>query len=201
VFKPLFKGLRVKPFVKCANCHVLFEYGSKKCPGCAVETNPKEDQSVYLVVVNMGERYTPFVECPNCRKLVKVGVRRCRDCYEELTEEYAIKSAMAVVINTIACNLANAIKGSDPFAILAVIGTPIAYALDMYAFGSPTIFYLILFWPMIPLLLIILWFYRFGKFSFGDDEYLSSKRAMNWRLRLWLAILAAQVIAIALWWL
>ncbi len=176
---------------------MLSEYGAKKCLGCSEEMNLKEDSSVHFVVLNTGATYkpfTPFVECPNCGKLLKVGLRRCPDCYEEVTEEYAFSSAAAVVISTIACDLANSIRSFDAFAVLAVIGSVLIYVFERYTRDSPRLSYLILIWPITPLLATVLWSYRFGRFSFGDDEFLSSRRRMIRTLTLWLAILAAQLI-------
>jgi hypothetical protein len=199
VLKPLFKGLRVAPFVECPHCHALSECGTKQCLGCSADMNSKDDASVYIVMVNMGARYTPFVECPNCRKLLKIGVRRCPDCYEEIPEAYALASAVAVVTNTIACDVANSIRGYDSFAVLAVIGSVGLYVGDLYIWGSPRLFYGVLFWSIMPLMLTLLWLYRFGRFAIGDDEYLRSRRGLRRTLTLWLAISAAQIIAVAVW--
>jgi hypothetical protein len=161
--------------------------------------NPKEDSLVSFLVLNTGTTYkpfTPFVECPNCRKLLRVGLARCPDCYEEVTEEYAFGSAVAVVANTVACDLANHILGFDAFAVIAVILSVFVIAGDLLIYGSAKLALFVVVWPIIPLSLTVLWFFRFGRFDFPDDDYQNAKRGLRRTLGLWLAILAAQVIAL-----
>lgn len=201
MLKPLLKGLRIAPFVECPTCHMLFEYGTELCSSCCTELKSNGDTHVCFVVLNMGATYTPFVECPNCRKLLKVGVRRCPDCYEEVTEQYGLNSATVVIMNTVACDIANSIRGLDVFAVIAIIGSVLIFWIDLYISGSPTLFYLIVLWPMIPLVIILLWFYRFGRFALGDEEYTSARRGLSRMLVLWLAILIAQLMALIIWWL
>lgn len=131
---------------------------------------------------------------------MQVGIRRCRDCYEEIPEAYAFSSAVTIVFNTVACDVANSIAAFDRFAVLVVPLGIVCFFIDLYSFGSPRLFYLTLFWPVLPLLSAILWFYRFGTFPLGDDEYLSAKRRMRRMLTLWLAITSAQIIALGIWW-
>ena len=103
MIKPLFKSIKLAPFIECPHCHALSKHGTPECKFCNTKLNSTEDLNVYVGAVNLGARYTPFVECPNCRKLVKVGIRRCRDCYEEISEAYAFSSAVTIVFNTVAC--------------------------------------------------------------------------------------------------
>lgn len=142
----------------------------------------------------------PFVECPNCKQLLEWGADSCPRCREEIDPDYALASAAAVHHNTQACSLANSVKGFDAFALIALVGSVVIYAFDMYAFGSLALFYLIVLWPAIPLLAVLVWFARFGRFKIGDEEYLRARRAMRGSLLLWLAILALQLIVIGAWW-
>ena len=197
MLKPLLKGIRLAPFIECPHCHALSEHGTPQCKFCNTNLSSTEDLKVVIVAVNLGARYTPFIECPNCQRLVKVGTTRCPDCYEEIAEPYALTSAATVVFNTVACDIANDIRSFDTFAMLTIpMGIGI-YFIDLYSFRSPTLFYFALLWPVIPLLSTILWFYRFGNFPLGDDEYLSAKRRMRRTLTLWLAITAALIIALS----
>jgi len=200
MIKPLFKGIKLAPFIECPHCHALSKHGTPECKFCNTKLSSTEDLNVQIGAVNLGASYTPFVECPNCRKLVKVGIRRCRDCYEEIPEAYAFSSAVTIVFNTVACDVANSIAAFDRFAVLAVPLGIACFFIDLYSFGSPRLFYLTLFWPVLPLLSAILWFYRFGTFPLGDDEYLSAKRRLRRTLTLWLAITSAQIIALGIWW-
>ena len=201
MIQPLFKGIELAPFIECPHCHALSKHGTPECKFCNTELSSTEDLNLFIVAVNLGARYTPYVECPNCRKLVAVGVKRCRDCYEEIPEAYALSSAATVVFNTVACDVANSIAASDTFAGLAVPLGIACFFIDLYSFGSPVLFYLTLFWPVLPILTAILWFYRFGSFLLGDDEYLSARRRVRRSLTLWLAIASAQIIALGIWWI
>lgn len=199
MIKPLLKGIKLAPFIECPHCHALSKHGTPECKFCNSPLSSTEDLNVHIVAVNLGARYTPFIECPNCRKLVKVGIRRCSQCYEEISAAYALSSATTVVINTVACDIANSIASFDTFAMLAVpIGIG-CFLFDLYSFGSPGLFYLTLLWPVSPLLCAILWFHRFGTFPLGDDEYLSARRRVRRTLTLWLAITSAQIIALGIW--
>ena len=57
--------------------------------------------------------------------------------------------------------------------------------------------YRILFYPLLPLLFIALWFYRFGNVELGDKDYLTAKRRLKGSLLLWLTILVVQCLALA----
>ena len=199
--QPLFKGIKLAPFIECPHCHALSQHGTPECKFCNTKLSTTEDAKVHILAVNLGARYTPFVECPNCRKLVKVGIRRCGDCYEEIPEAYALSSAVAIVFNTVACDVANTIVSFETFARLAVPIGLFCFLIDLYSFGSLRLFYLTLFWPVLPLLECILWFYRFGTFPLGDEEYLSAKRRVQRTLTIWSAIASAQIIVLGIWWL
>ena len=158
MLQPLLKGIRLAPFIECPHCRALSKHGTPQCKLCNTNLAATEDLKVFIVAVNLGARYTPFIECPNCQRLVKVGTTRCRDCYEEIAEPCALTSAATVVFNTVACDVANDLTSFDTFAMLIIpIGIGV-YFIDLYSFGSPTLFYLALLWPVIPLLGTILGF-------------------------------------------
>lgn len=141
----------------------------------------------------------PFVECPNCRQLLELGAELCPRCREEIDPDYQVMSALVVIHNTQACAIANLISGFDAFVPLALVGSAMIFAIDLYVSGSPTLFPLILIWPAIPLITIVGWFFRFGRFQIGDDEYLKAKREMRKSFFLWLAILLVQGLALVAW--
>ncbi len=199
--QPLFKGIKLAPFIECPHCHALSQHGTPECKFCNTKLSTTEDAKVHILAVNLGARYTPFVECPNCRKLMKVGIRRCRDCYEEISEDYALSSATAIVFNTVACDVANTIASLNNFAVLAVPIGVFCFFIDLYSYGSLRLFYLTLFWPVLPLLYSILWFYRFGAFPLGDEEYLNAKRSVQRTFMIWLAIVSAQIFMMRIWWI
>jgi hypothetical protein len=145
----------------------------------------------------MGAKYMPFVECPNCLKLVKVGIRRCADCYEEIPANYALASALTVVTNTVACDVAAALSSFDAFAVIAIMVSVLFWLYEWHFSGPPGFLFFILIWPIQSLVLILLWFYRFGRLGLGDEDYLQARRRLKGSLMLWLAILAVQSLAIA----
>lgn len=143
----------------------------------------------------------PFVECPNCEQLLEYGAEACPRCREEIDAAYALVSAVVVHHNTQACSLANSIRDSDSFVWIALAGSLLIYAIDMHVFGSLALFHIILMWPAVPLLVILVWFYRFGRFEIGDEEYVRARRDVWSSLLLWLAVLGVQLIILATHWL
>ena len=121
----------------------------------------------------------------------------CPRCREEIDPEYARRSATVVHYNTQACSLANSISTFDAFIPLALIGGIAIYAFEWYSFGTFRISFGLLFWPIIPLLVISVWFVRFGRFKIGDDEYLKAQRDMKRSFAFWLALLIVQLLLIA----
>jgi hypothetical protein len=110
-------------------------------------------------------------------------------------------SAIVVHHNTQACSLANSISTFDAFIPLALIGSALIYLADLYVSGSPRIFLLIFVWPSIPLLAIVVWFFHFGRFKIGDEDYLRAKHEMWKSLGLWSAFLLVELLIVAVWWL
>ena len=141
----------------------------------------------------------PFVECPNCHQLLEFGVQFCPRCREEIEPDYALLSASVVHHNTQAIAVANTITSYDAFIPLALIGTVFVFFCSWYSAGGPGNFYFIFLWPFIPLLAIIVWFLRFGRFSIGDEEYLRARRDVRKSFCFWLAFLIVQVLCLAVW--
>lgn len=182
--------------VECPNCRSQTDLNQEECGACSVPLKVSDDAPANVLMLNMGERYTPLIECPNCVKLVRVGVRRCPECYEEIPEPYALASAFAVVTNTIACDTAASVHSGDAFAPIAVILTGLFYLASAYVFESAIFSILILFYPFPSLVMIALWFYRFGNLGLGDKEYVAAKRRLKGSLLLWLVILMVQCLAV-----
>jgi uncharacterized protein (DUF983 family) len=195
VLKPLLKGLKLAAMVECPSCRTQTELGKEKCDACSLTLKVSDDTPADIVMLNMGEKYTPLIECPNCMKLVRVGIHRCPECYEEIPEPYALASAVTVVTNTIACDTAASVHSGDAFAPIAVILTGLFYLASAYVFDSVIFNILILFWPLPPLAMIGLWFYRFGNLGLGDEEYIAARRRLKGSLLLWLVILTVQCLA------
>jgi RNA polymerase subunit RPABC4/transcription elongation factor Spt4 len=134
---------------------------------------------------------TPFVECPNCERLVEFGTEMCPDCREEIGDEYAAVSAAIIFHNTQACSSANTIKSGDPGALI-ILGAS-AYA---FFISAPALFITCAASPVLFLIVISIWFFRFGGFQYGDEEFVRARNDMKASLKLWAALLAVQALAL-----
>lgn len=199
-------NMRVAPFVECSRCKALCEFGKQtKCWSCAGDVVITDDSLFSVSVVNTGATYTPYtpyVKCPNCDRLLRVGVTMCPDCREELSIEYSLFSGLTEVLKTIACDNARTIAGFNPFAAIVVLVTA---GLTIFSVAAPEegdfIFFISLllpFQPLIPLLFILIWFYRFGTIPDNDEDFLYAKRETRRALKLWLLIFAAQLFVVFL---
>ena len=140
---------------------------------------------------------TPFVECPNCKQLMEFGAEMCPRCREEIGPEYAVVSVVVVHHNTQACSLANTIISFNAFIPIALIVSVGVYVIDWYVSGTPRISVGLLFYSLIPLLVIALWYIRYGRFQIGDEEYLRARRELRQSVALWCALLAVQLLLLA----
>lgn len=140
-----------------------------------------------------------FLECPNCNRLLHFGVEACPHCREEIDLEYAMMSAAAVYYNTAACSLANWISTFNSFIPLALIGTVVLFLIDM--FGSGTRLSLgILVWSFVPLSTTVVWYWRYGRFVVGNEEYFRAKREVRRSFAFWLVLFIVQALLIAFAW-
>ena len=141
-----------------------------------------------------GPVVSPFVECPNCKRLLEFGSSLCPGCREEISSEYATLSAAIVYYNTQACSVANTITTFDAFIPVAFVGTVLVYIIDWYVSSEPRISAGLLFWPVIPLAAIVIWYLRFGRFRFGDEEYFRARREMRRSFVFWLTFLFVDLL-------
>lgn len=133
----------------------------------------------------------PFVECPNCRQLLEYGAERCPRCREEIDADYALLSAVVVHRNTQAVSSANTIKTCEPAAVIIFFTSLLGYY-----FNHPAIFIVNLITPALALSGILVWFYRYGRFTIGDEDYLTARKGMWTSLKLWSALLFVQLMII-----
>ena len=138
---------------------------------------------------------TPFAECPNCGRFLSLRVEKCPDCHELIDEGYAFYSALNVTVITQACSFANTIKFIDLAAVITVVASIYCYVLN-----ERWLFLLVPFMSVVPLLVILLWFHRFARFTFAEDDFVKAKHQMRASLWLWLAVLSVQLIALATFW-
>jgi len=177
--------------------------GKENCGNAEFDSRGSVNSKVALIA-SMSESplnppVHPFVECPNCRELVEFGAECCSRCREPIDPAYGLASAIIVHHNTQACTVANTFSGFDAFIPLALIGSVVIFLIDLYVYGRPTIFLFLPIWPLMPLLIIVGWFFRFGRFKIGDAEFLQARREMRSSLLFWLVVLLVQILAIAVW--
>jgi hypothetical protein len=141
-----------------------------------------------------GPAVFPFAECPNCKQLLEMNATACPRCREEIDPDYALVSAVVVHHNTQACSIANTISGFDAFIPIALIGSILIWGSELLTSNRPRLSLLLLIWPVIPLLAIMAWYARFGRFGIGDDEYLAARRAMRRSFTFWLTLLVVQIL-------
>jgi hypothetical protein len=146
----------------------------------------------------MSDGITPFVECPNCRKLLEVEVTQCPECRELISREYAATSSLVVAFNTAACASAGSIRDRNPFMILVIVGSVAFYLFDLYMYNRLFLFKSTLVWSALAVTQPMLWLRRFGQFPLGDDKFTKATSEMKKSLAFWLAIIAAQTIALLL---
>jgi hypothetical protein len=149
-------------------------------------------------------RFTPFVECPNCHKLLSLDCEQCSECREPIPRSYAFLSAGVGIFNTAAYSSAKNIREASRVMVivigvttLAVYGLPDVFLHPRVGTGMPRIFL----WGLpllsaMQLLVIGAWFGRFGRLGvLGDRKYVEVRRELKSDVRLWLAIIAAQLAA------
>lgn len=141
-----------------------------------------------------GPAVFPFAECPNCKQLLEMNATACPRCREEIDPDYALVSAVVVHHNTQACSIANTISGFDAFIPIALIGSLFIWGGELLTSGRPRISFGLLIWPAIPLLAIMIWYKRFGRFRIGDEEYLAARRDMRRSFIFWLTLLVLQIL-------
>lgn len=109
-----------------------------------------------------------------------------------MNEEYALVSAANEVVKTVACDFARSVTSLNALAIVVILvsAAMLVYSLVTEMFGFSVVLPMI---PLGPIVLALLWFYRFGELAESDKEYRAAKREVKRSLMLWTLILAAQL--------
>jgi hypothetical protein len=140
--------------------------------------------------------------CPNCRRLLPSGTKRCKYCLEEIDDDYANLNAFLHFQLTQAISHANIIATFDPAIVFFVIASLCLRWLKLEFYSDiphlsialEIVFGLV--W-LAPVVAIIIWFYRYGRWRIIDEEeYQSKRRSMKLSLRMWLAAYAFHVILV-----
>lgn len=196
-------NLKFVKFVECSHCKALSEYDKQRvtCWACARDIVIDDKTPFLFGVKNTGATYTPyetFIKCPNCRKLLVVGTTNCPDCREELSEEYAFASSCIELLKTIACDNARTILSANtPMMVMVLAISVFIFGFDI-ATKEVALAYLVPFQSVVPLLIAVLWLYRFDRIPDDDEEYLVAKREVRRALLYWFLIFAAQIFVLFL---
>jgi hypothetical protein len=147
-----------------------------------------------------GPAVFPFAECPNCKQLLEMNATVCARCREEIDPDYASLSAVVVHHNTQACGVANTISSLDAFIPIALIGSLFIWGGELLTSDRPRLSLLLLIWPTIPLVSIIIWYARFGRFAIGDEQYVNARREMRRSFVFWLTLVMVQILVVTVTW-
>jgi hypothetical protein len=138
--------------------------------------------------------------CPHCRRLLPYGTSCCKYCLEDIDDEYAQVNAYIHFQLTQAISHANKIATFDPAIIFFAIASLCLRWLKLEFFGeTPRLWIVVailfnLVW-LLPLVGIIVWFYRYGRWrAIEEEEYQSKRKSMRLSLRMWLAAYIFQVV-------
>ena len=138
--------------------------------------------------------------CPHCKRLLVLGAKQCPHCLEELDEGYAHTSAYINFQLTQAISHANMISTFDPAIIFFGIASVCLLWLKSEMVAEvPRVWTLLsaahsLVW-LLPLVAIVGWFFRYGKWRIIDEEEFQSKRqSMRLSFRMWLAAYVVQAV-------
>jgi hypothetical protein len=138
--------------------------------------------------------------CPHCHRLLVYGTKCCNYCLEEIDDEYAKVNTYIHFQLTQAISHANTISAFDPAIIFFAIGSLFLGWLKLEFFGEIPRLWIVfaigfnLVW-LLPLVGIVVWFYRYGRWrTIEEEEYQSKRKSMKLSLRMWLAAYIFQVV-------
>jgi hypothetical protein len=138
---------------------------------------------------------TPFIECPGCKRLIEYGLAICPHCREEINHDYALASAVKIVVNTQAVSLANTIRTAEMGALVVLCASLLGFFLL-----DSSLLVVNLLTPVISLAAILLWLRHYRNFQMGDEEFLKARARMWSSFKLWAAVLTVQILALTYMW-
>ena len=136
-----------------------------------------------------------IADCHTCGERVLFGREVCPYCGITLDLEDLFPSAAINYVLTRAISSANDIRGGNIAVFLSLGITVFALLGDM-----PFWFHLLNCSGWGVLIIILLWFWKHGRWRINDREYESVKREMKGSLRMWLIANAFNLIVLILTW-
>lgn len=187
----------VTAYLECSTCGALCDYRADMtaCSTCTAEIVIDDDTRVQLYAMDRFDNNRPYhlyVRCPHCWRLLSPGTSLCPHCREELSEEYALFSLVTEAVKTVACDNARAIASLNKLAVILALAA--AYMLGVSLINGEFGFSLVIpIVTLIPMVAILIWFYRFGSMRDDDKDFLHARHQVTQSLKLWLFMLAAEL--------
>jgi hypothetical protein len=128
---------------------------------------------------------------------MEYGKANCPRCREEINPEYALMSAVLVHHNTQAISVANTISSFDAFIPIALI---LSVCIHWFNWLGGSMSWMVLWWPLMPLLAIVVWYFRYGRFVAGDEEFIKARQEMRKSFCFWLVFLVVQAFCMPVFW-
>lgn len=126
-------------------------------------------------------KITVMGNCPSCGEFVRWGLAQCPQCETLLDKEQMLKSAQEHFRITQAVSSANTIRTFRPAAYIFI-----AIAVGNFLLASRSIaIWLVCFFPLVA---VIRWFFKHGRWYSANEDYLEAKKKMKSDLLLWLAL-------------
>lgn len=193
---------------ECTQCQTVMAPGGRECLNCKAAF-PENS-----VIRKLTARDAPredvegFVSCPGCGRLLRPGVETCPECGADVTREYAARSVEANVAVGQAYGVAQRIGSFNPaaFVVLAlsalIVGSAVFDPASPGLIPAPVYVVGLLALCAWQLFTITRWFRWFGSYESSDEEFAAARHKVEGALRLWLAVLGALVVGLAVsWWL
>lgn len=126
---------------------------------------------------------TLTAQCHTCNEKVVFGMEKCPHCGITIDQDAVVPSVVNHFLITQAVSSANTIRAFNPAVIFFIVSSLARFIADMPTWLDIA---MSVFW-LTPLLTIILWNTRHGKWDSVDFDYLFSQKEIKGSFRLWLA--------------
>src|SRR5262245_60021029 len=129
-------------------------------------------------------KVTPIANCHTCGEMVQFGLEKCPNCGIVLDQEDIYPSVVVNFIITQAISSANSIRTFDVAVFFSLGVSLLRLGLEM-----PFWYNVVTCIPwLFPLIIIIRWFFKHGRWPITDGEYELAKKEMRSGFGLWLVV-------------
>jgi hypothetical protein len=128
--------------------------------------------------------------CPSCNEVLTLGQTACRYCSIPISQDRALAAAAQFETVSKAVSQANNLKFGNIAALLFIgIQTFLCLTYDQ---TSPR-FFIVQAAPVIALVTLLIWFFKYGTLQTKDPDYPEAKAAIKKSLLVWGATLIVQI--------